>query len=276
MSIDDGAVLLGAMLLIFSVIGLYMNVAGPLPLRNLSGEPAEIASGNPLPGVHLPFLTVEPSITPTSTPFQPQLPVPALVTQAETSTLAPAESGENSFLVPGTPQATPTPPPPPPEPLIPDRIVIPAIQLDARILPADYELVQIGGQVFQQWDAPYEYAAGWQPTSAMLGVPGNTVLNGHHNIYGSVFSGLVNLSEGDLIQVFSGSTIFDYQVTNHMILPERDQPLSVRMENARWLAPSVDERLTLITCWPQDSNTHRLIIVAKPVRRQILGQMQAP
>jgi LPXTG-site transpeptidase (sortase) family protein len=28
--------------------------------------------------------------------------------------------------------------------------------------------------------------------------------------------------------------------------------------------PSTDERLTLITCWPYETNTHRLIIVALP------------
>ena len=29
--------------------------------------------------------------------------------------------------------------------------------------------------------------------------------------------------------------------------------------------PTTDERITLITCWPYTSNTHRLIIVAKPI-----------
>ena len=37
------------------------------------------------------------------------------------------------------------------------------------------------------------------------------------------------------------------------------------MENAAWIMPSEDERLTLVTCWPYTSNTHRLIIVARPV-----------
>lgn len=50
-----------------------------------------------------------------------------------------------------------------------------------------------------------------------------------------------------------------------MILPERDADLQTRLENARWIQPSQDERLTLVTCWPANSNTHRLIIVARPV-----------
>lgn len=40
--------------------------------------------------------------------------------------------------------------------------------------------------------------------------------------------------------------------------------VDVRMDNARWILPSTDERLTLVTCWPAKSNTHRLIIVASP------------
>ncbi len=199
--------------------------------------------------IYHPDLQLLATATPTS--FQPEPP---------TSTI---QTDENSFLVPGTPQATSVPAD---VALVPDRIVIPAIQLDAKIVPAGYQLVQVDGQVFQQWDAPDEYAAGWQQTSAMLGVPGNTVLNGHHNIYGMVFGRLVDLSVGDAIQVYSGSTVFDFVVTNKMILPERDEPLAVRMDNARWLLPTTDERLTLITCWPQWSNTHRLIIVAKPAR----------
>lgn len=50
-----------------------------------------------------------------------------------------------------------------------------------------------------------------------------------------------------------------------MIFPERDVPFETRLENARWILPSEDERITLITCWPYFSNTHRLIIVARPV-----------
>ena len=49
---------------------------------------------------------------------------------------------------------------------------------------------------------------------------------------------------------------------NVLILPERDADLAARLENARWIEPSQDIRLTLVTCWPEYSNTHRLIIVA--------------
>ncbi len=107
-------------------------------------------------------------------------------------------------------------------------------------------------------------AAGWQMGSAALGQGGNTVLIGHNNIYGSVFLRLDELKPGDEIQV-RADTIFLYQVSKTMILADRDQSPYVRAQNAAWLEPSEDERLTLVTCWPRESNTHRLIILATPV-----------
>ena len=53
-----------------------------------------------------------------------------------------------------------------------------------------------------------------------------------------------------------------------MIVPEKYEQLDIRMNNAQWILPSVDERLTLITCWPYETNTHRLIIVARPMGQE--------
>jgi sortase A len=41
--------------------------------------------------------------------------------------------------------------------------------------------------------------------------------------------------------------------------------MEVRIANAKWIQPTSDERLTLVTCWPYTNNTHRLIIVARPL-----------
>ncbi len=150
----------------------------------------------------------------------------------------------------------------------PDRIVIEAIGLDAPVVESKTSEVSIGSEKFLQWKAPDELAAGWHTDSAMLGAGGNTVLNGHHNVYGEVFKQLVDLKSGDVIQLYSGEHRFDYWVTNSMILTERFATLEKRLQNAAWIAPSPDTRLTLITCWPYDSNTHRLIIVAQPVPSQ--------
>ncbi len=154
----------------------------------------------------------------------------------------------------------------PPE--VPVRIVIPSIGLDAPIVPAPVDFEKIAGKEFLQWFVPDEFASGWHTTSAMLGETGNTVLNGHHNAFGEVFVSLVDLNVGDFIWVESAQSRFKYQIANKMILSEKYEQLDVRMNNAQWILPSIDERLTLISCWPYETNTHRLLLVARPLGRE--------
>jgi sortase A len=184
----------------------------------------------------------------------------------EPAALAETAIVENTAVPTATPEPTqtplPSPTPIPPGP--PDRIEIPVIMLDAPIRPMPLQRVTIQDQMFEQWMAPAEYAAGWQEGSAEIGAQGNTVLNGHHNIYGSVFSHLRELIQGDSIVVYSGENAHHYVVSQVMILEERSATIEQRQENARWVLPSEDERLTLVTCWPPESNTHRLIVVAVP------------
>lgn len=151
--------------------------------------------------------------------------------------------------------------------LFPDQISIPAIQLEAPIVIAARREFEIQGLQYQQWVAPDAFEIGYllTPVSEGLGAAGNTVLAGHHNVFGEVFARLEDLVVGDLVFVYSGDEKFTYQIVLKMILPERNQQLAVRLENAQWIAPTRDERLTLITCWPYESNTHRLVIVARPI-----------
>jgi LPXTG-site transpeptidase (sortase) family protein len=147
----------------------------------------------------------------------------------------------------------------------PAQIRIPIIDLEAPVSPISLEFVTSNGATFYQWPVPNEFRAGWHDNSALLGRPGNTVLNGHHNIHGQVFRRLVDLEEGDEIIVADGTgQTFIYYVSQKEIFPERDQPLAVRLENAHWIGSSHDERLTLVTCWPFTDNSHRLVIVARP------------
>lgn len=146
----------------------------------------------------------------------------------------------------------------------PQRIVIPSIDVDAPVIEVGMTAFASGGETFYQWLVPPDYEAGWHNTSAPLGEPGNTVLNGHHNIFGEVFGRLVDLEVGSEIVVYDAETPHNYTVADIEILPERDQPLSVRQENAKWIQPTDDERLTLVTCWPHTDNSHRLIVVAYP------------
>ncbi len=203
-------------------------------------------------------------------------PTPIGWVQTPVPVLALSNAGDDSSIF-NTPQPTFTPMPTPTPlptvaPEIPSRIVIDSIGLDAEVTPATAKKVKLDGVEFEQWLAPDRRASGWHTNSAMLGQIGNTVLNGHHNINGLVFQYLVNVNEGDIIVVYGSSHEFRYMVTNKMILPEKYVSLEQRMENARWIMHSDDDRLTLVTCWPFESNTHRLIVVAEPIDEQPIAQ----
>jgi LPXTG-site transpeptidase (sortase) family protein len=107
-------------------------------------------------------------------------------------------------------------------------------------------------------------AAGWHEGSAALGVPGNTVLNGHNAGHGEVFRNLYKLEAGDPVIVYSGETPYLYAVSQVLLLQEVDQPLQVRRRNARYIEPTADDRLTLVTCHPYASLRYRLIVIARP------------
>lgn len=201
----------------------------------------------------LPVPSNTPAPSPTSTPTTPPpatpTPSPARTRAAPTSSPFP------------TPTIAPTLTPPP---AIPDRILIDAIGLNAPVVPVGQHPVRLGGQVYSQWDVPDVFAAGWHQNSAPLGQPGNTVINGHHNIHGEVFRYLTALKPGDVITLEAKGQRYYYLVAQTMTLAEQGQPLDVRRDNARWILPTDDERVTLITCWPYSANTHRLVVIAQP------------
>ncbi|WP_376792921.1 sortase [Thermoflexus sp.] len=147
---------------------------------------------------------------------------------------------------------------------LPLRLSIPAIHLEAPVVPVGLTSMQEEGREFITWEPPNRFAAGWLTTSAHPGRPGNIVLIGHHNIYGKVFADLHRLRLGDQIQLETWRRVYIYKVEALHILPEKGQPLEIRQRNLRWILPTSDERLTLVTCWPPNNNTHRLIVVARP------------
>ena len=150
--------------------------------------------------------------------------------------------------------------------VVPVRLQIPDIDLEAPIVPIGWIYIEIGGVTQPIWDVPNQRAAGWHESSAKIGVAGNTVLNGHNTSYGEVFRYLYKLDIGAtiLVEAEDGLT-YTYTVTERLILPEGGQPLAVRIENAQYALPTTDERLTLLTCHPYGSLANRLVIIAHPV-----------
>lgn len=149
---------------------------------------------------------------------------------------------------------------------VPMALSIPSIDLQAPIVPIGWRAEVVDGATLAVWAVPDQRAVGWHRSSAPLGVPGNTVLNGHNTSNGEVFRDLYRVEVGDLIFVQSedGRT-YVYRVGEKYILREAGQPLSVRLENARYIQETPDERLTLVTCHPYGSLANRLILIAFPV-----------
>jgi len=148
--------------------------------------------------------------------------------------------------------------------LEPGRLLIPIINVFVPVFHADDYVVESDDGITVQWWAPESIAAGWQPDSAGLGVPGNTVLYGYHDVYGAVFKDLHLLLPGQVIQLKYGEEIFNYRVAFSEIFEERCPEWDTDSQTYRWILPSTDERITLVTCYPPKGNTHRVIVVAVP------------
>jgi LPXTG-site transpeptidase (sortase) family protein len=147
----------------------------------------------------------------------------------------------------------------------PARLVIPALNIDAPVYDVKLERFEDDGQPLFRWQVPNEYAAGWHIDSAALGYHGNTVLNGHHNVFGAIFGDLMSLPVGGDIYLYDDEGVaYHYEVTDQELVPERDESVALRRANAHWMERKPDERITIVTCWPRTNNTHRLIVVAKP------------
>jgi sortase A len=149
------------------------------------------------------------------------------------------------------------------------RIVAESIELDADVVPVGWESFVQDGVTTNVWRVA-DFAAGWHQNSMLPGQGGNVVLSAHHNIKGQVFRYTVDLEPGALITLYDEEQLYNYQVEDKFIVKDKGEPEAVRLENAKWIGPFNEERLTLITCWPFNSNTHRLIVIAKPT-----GQAQA-
>lgn len=146
--------------------------------------------------------------------------------------------------------------------LMPQRISIPSIDLDTGVVELAWHPVQDDeGQIFSEWDVA-DQAAGWHKNSSLIEQGGNVVLSGHNNILGAVFRELDQLKRGDEAVLWSDNEEHRYLVDKVMIVPEKYATQEQREANAAWIGHFEDDRLTLVSCWPRDDNSHRIIVVA--------------
>lgn len=209
--------------------------------------------------------------TPTPSPRPTSTPTPIRrVTQEPARTVTPLPSPTPSLTPSPTASPTPTATPLPPAP--PVRLLIPALGIDTPVVPVSIRLVDSEGGLVATWETA-DYAAGFHQGSAYPGQPGNVVISGHNNIKGRVFRPISALGEPDvpfpqgaLVYLFDAhGRIFAYAFDSMYKVQEAGAPLAERIRNARFMAQTSEPVLTLITCWPLNNNTHRIIVRARYV-----------
>lgn len=141
---------------------------------------------------------------------------------------------------------------------------IPNINLEAPIIALTPREQDYGGQTLMRLPVPNSYSISWDITSAAPFSGGNTIMTGHNNLYGGVFQNLQYLQPGWEIAIWSQYGVHSYFVTDVIYLPEDEEPVETRIQNAQYMAQSGYDVLTLITCWPNEQSTHRLIVLARP------------
>ncbi len=266
-------ILIGLMLLLTGLGWGAWQWLNPPPEPIITGAGAVVlAVTAPATATPTPAPTATATLLPTDTQAPPPpTPVPtgtllaAPATQEpDMRTPEPSPTPRPTLTPSPSPSPTPTPLPPAADP--PVRIVAEAVGIDARVVEMGWEEVEYKGEWFTKWVVP-SGAAGWHVNSALPGHDDNVVISGHHNVGGKVFRYLVDLELGDSVTVYASGLAYTYTVTEKYILQEAGMPAEVRQRNAQWIMPTGDERLTLVTCWPYNwpGNTHRVIVVARPV-----------
>jgi sortase A len=112
------------------------------------------------------------------------------------------------------------------------------------------EVVVEGTSVADLMKGPGHY-----PGTALPGQAGNAAIAGHRTTYGAPFFHLDQVVPGDDIQVTTLSGSFHYRVSS--------KPRAVVPSDTAVLNPTHDNRLTLTTCTPAFSASHRLVVVAE-------------
>jgi len=148
-------------------------------------------------------------------------------------------------------------------PSAPLRIIIPAVGIDAYVVEVGWGLVRVDGELRGMWNT-VAGAAGHHRGSADPGQPGNCVLSAHSSdAGGAVFRHLDELVNGDTVELQTvDDHRYEYIVSTVLTLDELGATSAEKRVHARWLDPTQEPVLTLVTCWPAWSYTHRIVVRA--------------
>jgi LPXTG-site transpeptidase (sortase) family protein len=143
-------------------------------------------------------------------------------------------------------------------------ISIPALDITGDVTPVGWRVnfhddLQDGAF---EWDNPNENV-GWVITSVLPDEVGNVILYGHNNIYGKIFQNLYQIKEGEKIYLQAQNKKWEYKVHYVLLLPILGADEEQVKDYQRYLQPTQDSRVTIISCYPPQSNTHRVVVIAK-------------
>ena len=224
--------------------------------------------------------TKSPLPTPTqraSASIPPTLPSETPSQRATLPSLTPSQratSTQQAYLA--APSPTPTSDPFPPAKSVPSRLFAPSIDLESNVVEMGWQVKSDSyGNPYSEWLVP-EFAAGWHKNSSLPGHGGNTVLSAHNNVSGEVFRDLANLAAGDQVELEADGIRYRYVVEETYIVKEEGESLDVRRQNNRFIEPTPDERLTLVSCWPYETNSHRVIVIARPLPSPTQSDIASP
>jgi LPXTG-site transpeptidase (sortase) family protein len=159
-----------------------------------------------------------------------------------------------------------------------ERIMIPSLDVDSKVIEVGWDVVEQNGQQVAVWQVA-EYAVGHHTGSANPGEGENVVLAGHVGGYGKVFRDLFSIEPGDHVIVYSAGQQYLYVVQERLVLEELGVPLEQRQANGRYIQPGGTEVVTLVTCWPPegpDVFSQRIVVRAEPYGTQQAAPAEQP
>jgi sortase A len=246
----SNTLMLAGLILLLYVGGLYANAEyNRYAARGDTDEPA------PQPVVP----SVEESVRLAVAPGLEREPAPFVPT-APQSEPAPAEEGRVAGIIPqiaGAVKLSQI-----------TRVMIPSIDVDSKVVNVGWDVQVVKGERVAVWQVA-EYAIGHHIGSANPGEGNNIVLAGHVGGYGKVFKDLIKLVPGERITLYTGDTQHQYVVSETLLVTEEGVSAEQQAANARYIAPTDREMITLVTCWPDTGKgrfSQRVIVRALPVR----------
>lgn len=152
----------------------------------------------------------------------------------------------------------------PDRPAAPARIRIAALGIDAPVVEVGWAVAWRESGAVGAWETVRD-AAGHHRGSADAGQDGNCVLSGHSSdAGGAVFQRLDEIALGQQVELEARNGQRSIYVVEEVArLDETAASEAQRKEHARWLEPTDEPVLTLVTCWPAWAYTHRLVVRAR-------------